>query len=114
MNLTVIVVTYNRCQSLFKTLESVAVSSLPASVEWEVLIVDNNSIDHTLQVARDFSARYPGRFRYLREPNPGKSFGLNAGILASRGEILAFIDDDVTVESTWLQNLAAALQSGDW
>src|SRR5260370_27931848 len=114
MNLTVIIVTYNRCQSLAKTLESVAVSSLPTSVEWEVLVVDNNSTDHTLQVVQDFRSRYPGRFRYLREPNPGKSFGLNAGILASRGDILAFIDDDVTVESTWLQNLAAALQSGDW
>jgi glycosyltransferase involved in cell wall biosynthesis len=87
---------------------------LPTSVEWEVLVVDNNSTDHTLQVVQDFRSRYPGRFRYLREPNPGKSFGLNAGILASRGDILAFIDDDVTVESTWLANLAAALQSGDW
>jgi glycosyltransferase involved in cell wall biosynthesis len=114
MNLTVIIVTYNRCQSLAKTLESVAVSSLPTSVEWEVLVVDNNSTDPTLQVVQDFRSRYPGRFRYLREPNPGKSFGLNAGILASRGDILAFIDDDVTVESTWLQNLAAALESGDW
>ncbi len=70
--------------------------------------------DQTLQVVEDFRSRYPGRFRYLREPNPGKSFGLNAGILASRGDILAFIDDDVTVESTWLQNLTAALQRGEW
>ena len=96
MHVTVIIVTYNRCQSLAKTLESVALSSLPTSVEWEVLVVDNNSSDQTLQVAEDFRARYPGRFRYLRQPNPGKSFGLNAGILASRGDILAFIDDDVT------------------
>jgi len=114
MHVTVIIVTYNRCQSLAKTLESVALSSLPTSVEWEVLLVDNNSSDQTLQVAEDFRARYPGRFRYLRQPNPGKSFGLNAGILASRGDILAFIDDDVTVESTWLQNLTAALQHGEW
>ena len=97
MNVTVIIVTYNRCQSLAKALESVVLSSLPTSVEWEVLVVDNNSSDQTLQVAEDFRARYPDRFRYLRQPNPGKSFGLNAGILASRGDILAFIDDDVTV-----------------
>ena len=114
MNLTVIIVTYNRCQSLAKTLESVAGSSLPESVEWEVLVVDNNSTDQTRQVVEDFRFSYPGRFRYLREPNPGKSYGLNAGILASRGDILAFIDDDVTVESTWLQNLTAILLSGEW
>ena len=55
MNLTVIIVTYNRCQSLAKTLESVAASSLPVSVEWEVLVVDNNSTDQTLQVVEDFA-----------------------------------------------------------
>ncbi len=114
MDLTVIIVTYNRCQSLAKTLESVAASSLPRSVEWEVLVVDNDSTDQTRQVVEDFRFSYPGRFRYLSEPNPGKSFGLNAGILDSRGNILAFIDDDVTVESTWLQNLTAALLSGEW
>jgi len=114
MNLTVIIVTYNRCQSLARTLESVAASSLPASIEWEVLVVDNNSTDQTRQVAEEFDARYAGRFRYLREPNPGKSFGLNAGILASRGDILAFVDDDVTVESTWLRNLTVPLQRGEW
>ena len=65
MNLTVIIVTYNRCQSLAKTLESVAASSLPGSVEWEVLVVDNNSTDQTRQVVEDFRFSYPGRFRYL-------------------------------------------------
>ena len=114
MNITVIIVTCDRCQSLSKTLESVAASSLPSSVEWEVLVVDNNSKDQTLQVVEDFRRKYPGRFRYLLEPNPGKSFGLNAGTLASRAGILAFIDDDVTVESTWLQSLTAALQQGEW
>lgn len=114
MNLTVIIVTYNRSKSLARTLQSVAASSLPASIEWEVLVVDNNSTDQTQQVVEEFGVRYPGCFRYLREPNPGKSLGLNAGILASRGDILAFVDDDVTVESTWLRNLTAPLQRGEW
>ncbi len=114
MDFTVIIVTYNRCQSLAKTLESVAGSLLPKSVEWEVLVVDNNSTDQTRQIVEDFRVSHSGRFRYLREPNPGKSYGLNAGIVASRGDILAFIDDDVTVESTWLQNLTAVLLSGEW
>ena len=115
MNLTVIIVTYNRCQSLAKTLESVAASSLPESVEWEVLVVDNNSTDQTRQVVEDF------RFSHIRvgfaifaNQIRANHIGLNAGIVASRGDILAFIDDDVTVESTWLQNLTAVLLSGEW
>jgi glycosyltransferase involved in cell wall biosynthesis len=114
MRITVILCTYNRAGSLAKALESVAASKLPASVNWEVLVVDNNSSDQTRQVVEDFPQRYPGRFRYLFEPQQGLCNARNAGILNARGEILAFMDDDVTVEPTWLQNLTAALHEGQW
>jgi glycosyltransferase involved in cell wall biosynthesis len=114
MNVTVILCTHDRCQSLAKTLESLAVSSLPEAVEWEILVVDNNSKDETEGVVREFCELYPGRFRYLREPRAGKSNALNAGIREAKGDVLAFTDDDVTVESTWLRNLTASLHDGRW
>ncbi len=81
MKISVILCTHNRCQSLAKALNSLAALTLPESVEWEVLVVDNNSSDGTREVVqRDFCGRYPGRFRYLFEPQPGKSYALNAGI----------------------------------
>jgi glucosyl-dolichyl phosphate glucuronosyltransferase len=112
--ITVILCTLNRCESLAKTLESVAASTLPNSVEWEVLVIDNNSMDHTREVVEDFSSRCPFRFRYLFEPQPGKSFALNTGIREAKGDVLAFLDDDVIVEPTWLQNLTAPLEDGKW
>lgn len=114
MKITVILCTYNRCESLAKALNSVAAQTLPESVDWEVLVVDNNSNDRTREVAEDFSSRHPGRFRYLFEPQPGKSHALNAGIREARADILAFLDDDVTVDPTWLQNLTTALHNGEW
>jgi glycosyltransferase involved in cell wall biosynthesis len=108
--ISVILCTYNRCHSLAKALDSVAVSKLPDSIDWEVLVVDNNSSDQTREVVERFCRRHSDRFRYLFEPQQGKSHALNAGIRESRGEILAFIDDDVTVEPMWLQNLTAPLQ----
>jgi len=99
---------------LERALSSVAASTPPKSIEWEVLVVDNNSPDRTRDVVEDFCRRYPGRFRYLLERQQGKSYALNAGIPEARGEVLAFMDDDVTVESTWLQNLTAGLRSGEW
>jgi glycosyltransferase involved in cell wall biosynthesis len=114
MKITVILCTYNRSQSLTKALESVAASTLPSSVAWEVLVVDNNSSDQTREVVEECCSRHPGRFRYLFESQPGKSHALNAGIREARGDVLAFMDDDVTVEATWLQNLTAALQDSEW
>jgi len=56
----------------------------------------------------------PQRFRYLYEPKPGKSNALNSGIKEARGEILAFLDDDVVVESDWLDRLTAPLRDARW
>lgn len=114
MKITIIVCTYNRCRNLPKALESVAASRLPESVEWEVLVVDNNSSDQTREVVEDFCRRYPGRFRYLFEPQQGLSCARNAGIRESQSEILAFADDDAIVEADWLWNLTSALQNGEW
>jgi len=108
MKISVIVCTYNRCQSLAKALESVAQSQLPENVRWEVLVVDNNSKDGTRAVVDDFSRRYPGRFRYAFEERQGKSFALNTGIELVAGDINAFVDDDVVVEPSWLARLTAA------
>ncbi len=114
MKITVILCTYNRCRSLVNTLEGLAASRLADSVEWEVSVVDNNSTDRTREMVEEFSRRCPGRFRYLFEPQQGKSYALNTGVREARGDVLAFVDDDVTVEPTWLQNLTAVLDGGKW
>ena len=79
IEITVILCTYNRCQRLSKALASVAASVVPGSLDWEVLVIDNNSADQTRDVIEDFCHRYPGRFRYLLETKQGKSFALNTG-----------------------------------
>jgi glycosyltransferase involved in cell wall biosynthesis len=94
--------------------ESVAVQTLPQSVDWEILVVDNNSSDQTRQVVEDLRQRHPDRIRYLLEPRQGVSHARNAGIQEARGDILAFIDDDETAGSGWLQNLTSSLHNGDW
>ena len=114
MNTTVILCTYNRGQSLAKALESLARSEMPSSVQWDVLVVDNNSKDDTREVVEGFCERFPGLFRYVFEPRQGKSYALNTGIREARGDVLAFTDDDVFVEPTWLQNLTAGLLEGKW
>lgn len=111
MDITVILCTYNRCDSLAAALQSVAESRMPAAVSWEVLVVDNNSKDKTREVAERFVAQYPGRFRYAFEPTPGKSHALNLAIHQAVSGILAFMDDDVQVEPDWLENLTRIFES---
>jgi glycosyltransferase involved in cell wall biosynthesis len=113
MRISVILCTYNRAQNLINALESVAAQTLPESVEWEVLVVDNNSRDQTREVVEDFCRRHR-QFRYVFEPNQGLSHARNSGVREARGDVIAFVDDDVTVEPGWLDNLTAPLRTGEW
>ena len=107
MKITVILCTYNRCESLRKALESVARSEVPESIDWEVLVVDNNSRDDTRSVVEEYCRRYPSRFCYLFEAKQGKSHALNSGCEAADADVLAFMDDDVEVDPHWLYNLTS-------
>lgn len=113
-NVSVIICTYNRCQMLRATLENLAESIVPDSFDWKVIVVDNNSTDDTRKIVEAISSKHIGRFQYVFEPAPGKSYALNTGIRVARGEILAFVDDDVTVEPTWLRNLTASFSTNGW
>lgn len=114
MNISVILCTYNRCLTLKRALESLAASQMPNSIDWHVLVVDNNSRDETRKVTEAFCLRDPNHFRYVFEPQQGKSFALNRGIREASGDILAFTDDDITVEPDWLFELAKPLSDPRW
>src|SRR5580704_7035225 len=112
--ITVILCTHNRARTLATALESIASQTIPQSIGWEVLVVDNNSSDETLQVVQDHQKRHPERFRYFFEQQQGISHARNRGIREARGEILAFMDDDEAAVPDWLQNLTANLHNGEW
>ncbi|TDN45096.1 glycosyl transferase family 2 [Curtobacterium flaccumfaciens] len=71
----------------------------------EVIVVDNR-----VRVPADdrLPALLAGRdVRLVTERRPGLSAGRNAGVLAARGEVVAFTDDDVRVDPQWLRALGA-------
>jgi glycosyltransferase involved in cell wall biosynthesis len=111
MRLSVVICTWNRAECLQKTLESIESCRLPNETDWEVLIVDNNSVDTTSAVCQSFLQRNPERYRYLLEKRQGKSFALNTAIENARGDIIAFTDDDVLVEPDWLFALLKAFEA---
>ena len=68
IKVSIILCTYNRCQLLVSALESAAALKMSESIDYEIVVVDNNSNDQTRAVIEDFCRRYPERFRYLYEP----------------------------------------------
>lgn len=108
MDISIIISTYNRAQSLSHTLQSFQSMTVPDKVEGEILIVDNNSKDKTRQLVEDMSRRNSLNLNYLFESRQGKSFALNRGLENAKGEIIAFTDDDVIVDKGWLAAVVRA------
>jgi len=90
------------------TLESLL--GQPVDVPYEILVVDNNSTDNTHAAVREFQQHHGGKVRYIFESQQGSSAARNAGIQAARGEIIAFVDDDVVADPGWLGALRAAYE----
>jgi len=104
MDATVLICTYNRGDRLGETLDSLARTRFArAPLRWEVLVVDNNSTDHTRDVVESRIDGYPVTLRYLFEARQGKSHALNTGLAATTAAIVAFTDDDVRVTAEWLE-----------
>jgi glycosyltransferase involved in cell wall biosynthesis len=99
--ISVIIPTRNRAAHLSKLLHSLDRVEEPA-VAWEMVVADNGSSDGTARLLADWR-RSGGARAVVRIDQPGKSRAVNAAIATSTGEVLCFLDDDVTVETAWLR-----------
>ena len=105
LKISVIIPVYNDPGGLGDTLQSLVAQDFPRS-RFEVIVVDNGSTDFTHQVARDFAAGHPEIIRVVIEDSIQSSYAArNKGIDLSSGEIICFIDADMTVDRDWLRNV---------
>jgi glucosyl-dolichyl phosphate glucuronosyltransferase len=107
-DISVIICTRNRADSLRRTLEAFGRIRIPDGWEVELVVVDNGSTDNTQAVVK--STHFNGvKLRYFFEPKPGQSNARNTGLSVGQGEIIIFTDDDVVPAADWLGRLATPL-----
>jgi glycosyltransferase involved in cell wall biosynthesis len=104
--ISVVVPVRNGQRTIEPCLASILATEYPPYAR-EVIVVDNGSTDLTPALIE----RYP--VRRLREAERGPGPARNRGILASRGEIIAFTDADCVVARTWLRELAATFDTDE-
>ncbi len=101
MRVSVVIPTYNCAAWLPSCLDGVFAQTFP---DLEVIVVDDGSTDGTAEALSPWRER----IRYLRQPNAGVAAARNAGLRASSGPLVAFLDaDDLWAERKLELQIAA-------
>lgn len=103
MRVTVVLPVFNRAAALARALGSIAAQT---SAPDEVIVIDDGSSDGSAEVACGFADRLAG-LRVLTQANAGAGAARNAGIRATRGDWIAFLDSD----DEWRPGKIAALRA---
>jgi glycosyltransferase involved in cell wall biosynthesis len=103
MDFSVIVPCFNSERYLRRCLEALFTQTFPGD-RYEVVLIDNNSTDRSLEIARSFPDLV-----VLQEEIQSSYSARNRGLRKSRGKMLAFTDSDCEACPTWLEEIAASL-----
>jgi glycosyltransferase involved in cell wall biosynthesis len=106
MRLSLVICTRNRAPQLEDSLQSLTKLKYPDP--WELVIVDNGSTDKTQDVIRAY--RQSLVLNTVMEPKPGLGRARNRGWAMSKGEIVAFTDDDCYPASDFLSSVARCFE----
>jgi glycosyltransferase involved in cell wall biosynthesis len=113
MHATIAIPTHNRASEPRATLQALAQMRDSPGDSHEILVVDNGTGEETARVVDEAADWFTTRLRTVREELPGLSHARNRAIAENRGEILAFLDDDVDVDPHWFAALCGAFRARD-
>ena len=106
MQVSVLLATYRRPESLAQTLTAMA-RMATADLAWELIVVDSAREEATRRVCQSFSSRLP--LRYFLSSRPGQNAARNRGLKEVTGDLVVLSDDDVLPDRAWLRENGPAL-----
>jgi len=106
MKISVVIPVYNGEKTLTDCLRALKMQSLPVE-QFEVIVVNDGSTDKSADIASNFNVRI------IETQNNGAPAGRNKGILAAKGEWVAFTDCDCIPSRMWLAQLLAMVETHD-
>lgn len=97
---SIVISTHQRSADVLETLRDL--EAVIAESEVEVIVVANACTDDTIAATRELVHKYSSPLTIIDEPRAGLSIARNRGIAAAAGEMVIFIDDDISPDPGWL------------
>lgn len=101
---SVVICTFNGANKLPNVLERLKSQINTDDMRWEVVVIDNNSIDDTATLVRQYQQSWPADIplRYCFEPQQGLAYARRCAIRNVTSPLIGFLDDDNWPQKTWV------------
>ncbi len=111
---SIIICCYNAAKRLPATLEYLSKLDI-FDIDCELIVVDNNSNDNTLEVVNNCwkSFNKPFELKYLKQPQPGKTNAWNLGVKNAKGEYVVMCDDDNWLPENYFKKIATIFNQNE-
>jgi GT2 family glycosyltransferase len=96
------------CANPARAIDCVGTIKSVATGSWEAIVVENRPAGSTVRQALEEAFGQDPRIRYVEEERPGLSAARNAGLRAAAGDLVAFTDDDVRIDASWIPAIRSA------
>lgn len=103
---TVVIATYNGADRIGAVLDRLRCQIDTDSIDWEIIVVDNNSSDRTAEVIRQYQTTWPKSIplRYKFEPQQGAGYARQLGTKVASSPLIGYIDDDNLPWINWVRS----------
>lgn len=91
MIISLVISTFNSGKTLCDTLDSILYQTWK---EIEVIVVDGQSTDNTVEIVREYERRFGGRLRWISEPDRGLYDAMNKGLAMATGDVVGILNSD--------------------
>ncbi|MBE9085851.1 glycosyltransferase family 2 protein [Tolypothrix sp. LEGE 11397] len=98
--ISIVLCTYNRAKYLNKCIDSIINQTFQ---DWELIVVDDGSEDNTFEIVNIYVQKF-NNIRYFKHKNRKPGYARNAGIQASFGKYITFIDSDDAYQPNHLES----------
>ncbi len=104
IDFTIVIPTYNGGDRLPSLLEKLRLQTNIDHLKWEIIIIDNNSQDHTAELIKKYQQNwhYNYALKYYFESQQGLAYARSRGVKESQGKYIGFLDDDNHPDSNWI------------
>ncbi|HAP69911.1 MAG TPA: hypothetical protein DCR04_09345 [Flavobacteriales bacterium] len=111
--ISVIICCYNSAKRIEPTLRHLAAQEVDSAINWEIILVDNNSSDNTSEEAKRISKELglDSRFKLVQEPEPGLSSARHRGYSEAKYQIALMVDDDNSLSKNYLNTVVDTFKS---